>query len=186
MLLRMDEAISVDSEKETSDFYKALDNIEHLKYLTVIGDGHLPVLDFKGDSKFYTGYYYNGTDLPCVFTLDCGPTFHKAEDYRIIEGRDFTDEDMIYVEGKPRPVLLGYKYKGIYKPGDIIKIEYGKKHNLTFEEIEQNINMAVALENKSIYYLMLSYIRYDYYARKCYVVTPNYIDYYKRRYIFNR
>ena len=139
MLLRMDEAVSIDSEKETSDFYKALDNIEHLKYLTVIGDGNLPVLDFKGDSKFYTGYYYNGTDLPCVFTLDCGPTFHKAESYRVIEGRDFTDEDMIYVEGKPRPVLLGYKYKGIYKPGDIIRIlpsEHESAYTFYYDSIE--------------------------------------------------
>ena len=139
MLLRMDEAVSIDSEKETSDFYKALDNIEHLKYLTVIGNGGLPILDFKGDSKFYMGYYYHGTDLPYILTLDCGPTFHKAEDYRIIEGRDFTDEDMIYVEGKPRPVLLGYKYKGIYKPGDIIKIETSdnqKNSNFFYDSIE--------------------------------------------------
>ncbi len=123
MLMKIDEAVNIDSEKETSDFYKALDNIEHLKYLTTVGDGFMPILEFKGGSEFLMGYYEYGPDVSCVFSFDCGPTFHKAESYRIIDGRDFTDEDMIYVEGKPQPVLLGYKYKGIYNPGDIITLK---------------------------------------------------------------
>ncbi len=139
MLMRMDEAVSIDSEKETSDFYRVLDNIEHLKYLTTVGDGYIPILEFKGGSEFLMGYYEDGPDVSCVFSFDCGPTFHKVEDYRIIEGRDFTDEDMIYVEGKPHPVLLGYKYKGIYKPGDIIRIlpsEHESAYTFYYDSIE--------------------------------------------------
>lgn len=100
-------------------FYEALDGIEHLKY-TYIDDGSVRLGDFKGNPLIF-GTDIESLDQVCYYkAIQASYNFNKNEDYRIIEGRDFTDEDMVYKEGEPLPVLLGYKYKGVYSPGDIL------------------------------------------------------------------
>ena len=102
--------------REIYEFREALDQIEHLKYVCEVSNT-VDVLNFKGDPKVFTDPDNNG-----VYALIVSPNFHNVESYRVIKGRDFTDDDLIYERGKPRPALLGYKYIDVYEIGDIITI----------------------------------------------------------------
>lgn len=112
---------------ETIEFFAALDKIEHLHYMN-IEISTIGIMDeFKGDLADFKyippgdpNYYDDkpGTYVKAAYVF---PTFRTAENYRIIKGRDFTEEDLVYEEGKPFPCLLGYKYKDVYEPGDIIE-----------------------------------------------------------------
>ena len=44
------------------------------------------------------------------------------------------------------------------------------------DKIESYINAAISIEPKPIYYLLWSYVRYDYYFRKSFRVTPDYAE----------
>ena len=125
---------------ETIEFFAALDKIEHLHYMNIeikpIGimdefKGNLA--DFKyippGDPNYYDDK--PGTYVKAAYVF---PTFRTAENYRIIKGRDFTEEDLVYEEGKPFPCLLGYKYKDVYEPGDIIKAKVFSSNLNTFND----------------------------------------------------
>jgi len=46
--------------------------------------------------------------------------------------RDFTDEDMVFVEGATRPVLLGYKYLDVYEVGDILDLYCGNEYQSSY------------------------------------------------------
>lgn len=52
-----------------------------------------------------------------VFT----PEVFTNYDIQVSEGRLFSEQDYIYTEGEPYPVLLGSEYAEIYKVGDIIE-----------------------------------------------------------------
>ena len=106
---------------ETIEFTESLDRIEHLKWVTEIFTA-LEVFDFKGSLEVFADPDLLKDSHLGMYSLIASPNFHKAESYRVIKGRDFTDEHMIYVKGKPRPILLGFKYQGVYELGDIIKI----------------------------------------------------------------
>ena len=108
-----------DSKIESAEFFEDLDNAEHLKYV-VLGFGGIQIEDFKGDPETFV-YYERENEPDSVYALYVSPSFHQTETLRVIEGRYFTDEDTVFVEGKPRAVLLGYKYKGIYEVGDILQ-----------------------------------------------------------------
>ncbi len=109
-------------KQETLEFHEALSQIEGLSYIC-LKEYTLCLNNFKSDSNSFIEFDFKmDPDASAVKALACTPNFHNVESYRIIKGRNFTDEDMIYVEGKPRPVLLGYKYKDIYEPGDIIEM----------------------------------------------------------------
>ncbi len=114
-------AKSFETVKQTAEFYDALENAKYLDYLT-INSGGIVIENFKGDYDTFFNDSYFGDELFYVDALFTSPNFHKVENYRVIEGRDFTDEDMTFVEGGTRPVLLGYKYleTGAYKVGDIL------------------------------------------------------------------
>lgn len=43
-------------------------------------------------------------------------------------------------------------------------------------QIETYINDAISIEPQGIYYYFWAYIRYDYYKRKCFNVSPNYVE----------
>lgn len=107
-----------DHRIESAEFFEDLDNAEHLKYV-VIENGGIQIEDFKGDRATFV-YEERENGLDFLYTLSVSPNFHNVETLRVIEGRYFTDEDTVFVEGKPRPILLGYKYKGIYEVGDIL------------------------------------------------------------------
>ena len=109
---------------ETMEFVETMNNIEYLDFIFEDFD-EIYVYDFKGDLKDFGVEETPETwdqRISIVFGLFVSPNFHKVESYRVIEGRDFTDDDMVYVKGSPRSILLGYKYKDIYDVGDIIKI----------------------------------------------------------------
>ena len=108
-------------ELEIAEFYNTIDGAKYVEYSS-IGRGGIIIENFKGDSKVfkYDEYFDEDDGLFYVHCLYVAPNFHKVESYRVIKGRDFTDEDMIFVEGETRPVLLGYKYIDIYKVGDVL------------------------------------------------------------------
>ena len=99
-----------------SEFCSALDEIENLSY-NIVKDTDLQIVDFKGDF----GVLKEDGSM-AVGAYKCSPGFFQTESYRVIKGRNLTDEDIVYVEGEPRPVLLGYKFKDLYDVGDIIKV----------------------------------------------------------------
>ncbi len=111
-----------DIERETAEFYEALDNAQYVKY-SGLKYGGICIEDFKGDVNTFIQEKWHD-DLFLVHALYTTPNFHKAESYRVIKGRDFTDEDMVYTAEKPRAVLLGYKYIGVYEVGDILDMYY--------------------------------------------------------------
>ena len=106
---------------EIGEFYEFIDNSPHVEYSTLAFAG-IRIEDFKGDPKIFAETIDAGRlYVRCLYT---SPNFHKVESYRVIKGRDFTDEDMVFVEGKPRAVLLGYKYLDVYEVGDILERLY--------------------------------------------------------------
>ncbi len=111
-------------ETEIMEYFEVLGNIENLNYVNLFYS-EAYVWNFKGDVNIF-GVEAQNTSLDSQLTgvqaLYCSPTFHKTENYRVIKGRDFTDEDMVYNADKPRAVLLGYKYKDVYEIGDTIEI----------------------------------------------------------------
>ena len=142
---------------ETAEFYETLDASEYIKYVGLESTG-LSVIDFKGDPKIfysmsgspYTGFSNEEWETNhSVAVLTVTPNFHKGENYRVIEGRDFTDEDMPYVEGKPRPVLLGYKYKDVYKIGDLIDIK-ASNSSYKSQDITQIEVIGILAEDTSV------------------------------------
>ena len=56
----------------------------------------------------------------------------------------------------------------------------GKKAFLTtrtvINQIETYINDAISIENKGVYYYLLAYIKYDYYKRKGFGTSPDYME----------
>ncbi len=102
---------------ETAEYFESLESSEYITYVG-IDDTGIRIENFKGDFQVFGR---EGRDS--LWCLDVTPNFHNVENYRVINGRDFTDDDMPYVEGKPRPVLLGYKYLDVYEVGDILDIE---------------------------------------------------------------
>ena len=59
-----------------------------------------------------------------------------------------------------------------------VKME-GKKAFLTtrtvIQQMETYLGDAISIENKGVYYYFLAYIKYDYYKRKCFRTTPDYV-----------
>ncbi len=106
-------------ELETAEYFTEIDNSEHITYVG-IQDSGIQINDFKGDEKIF-GNTEDWEQWPYVYCLNVTPNFFEVENYRVIEGRDFTAEDMHYVEGKPRAVLLGYKYRDVYEIGDVLE-----------------------------------------------------------------
>ena len=57
----------------------------------------------------------------------------------------------------------------------------GKKAYLTLrpkiDEAERYLNIALEIEPRGIYYYFLAYLRYDYFCRKGFKVSPNYVEY---------
>lgn len=47
----------------------------------------------------------------------------------------------------------------------------------TIDKIEKYANAAIEIEPRAIYYYFSAYIRYDYFARKSFTVTPDYKNY---------
>ncbi len=52
-------------------------------------------------------------------------------------------------------------------------------------QIEKYLNAACDIESKGVYYLLLAYIKYDYFERKYLNTTPNYKDYLHKAKEFN-
>ena len=130
---------------ETMEFIEELNKIEELRYVCEDFQ-YFKIKNFKGDPKvFVDSYYYEYIEkdnMYFVYAVLVSPNFHKTESYRVIEGRNFTDEDMVFVKGEPRPVLLGYKYRDYYKIGDIINIE----SNVMYEDLVNEIEVIGFLE----------------------------------------
>jgi len=108
----------------TLEFWEKVEDIENLEYLTLHhGETFTAVYDKILDHpNLYDEAYYAEHNKLGINSLFVSPNFHHVEYYRVIEGRDFTDEDMVYVEGQPRAVLLGCKFRGIFEIGDIIEL----------------------------------------------------------------
>ncbi len=116
--------------KDFSELLQALDKIENLNYNIAL-DTDIDILDYKIPKK---ALREDGSVR--VPALTCSPSFHKTENYRVIMGRRLTAEDSVYVEGEPRKVLLGYKYKDYYNIGDIIKVVPGTTYDKHFYSLE--------------------------------------------------
>ncbi|MBQ2916127.1 MAG: hypothetical protein IJE51_04985 [Clostridia bacterium] len=104
---------------ETAEYYEALEKSENITYVGIRSSG-LYIENFEGDMKVFSRMEWNDAEsLWCLFVT---PNFYEVENYRVIEGRNFTAENVLYIAGKPRPVLLGYKYRELYDVGDILDI----------------------------------------------------------------
>ncbi len=104
---------------ETAEYYEALEKSENITYVGILSSG-LYIENFEGDMKVFSRMEWSDSEsLWCLFVT---PNFYEVENYRVIEGRNFTAEDVLYIAGKPRPVLLGYKYRELYDVGDILDI----------------------------------------------------------------
>ena len=104
---------------ETAEYYEALEKSENITYVGIQSSG-LYIENFEGDMKVFSRMEWSDSEsLWCLFVT---PNFYEVENYRVIEGRNFTAEDVLYIAGKPRPVLLGYKYRELYDVGDILDI----------------------------------------------------------------
>jgi len=122
-------------ELETAEYFADLESSEYITYVG-LRSSELSVTDFTGDMKVFSRMDDYGSEaLWCLFVT---PNFFEVENYRIIKGRDFTAEDMPYVEGKPRPVLLGYKYLDLYEVGDVLTLnpEYYENSLKSVSQIE--------------------------------------------------
>ena len=124
---------------ETMEYIENLNNIEHLKYVTEYFDS-IEILDFKGDPMIFQ-HPLKIDDLlekgvHAFNAVSVSPNFHKMDSYRVVKGRDFTDEDMPYIQGKPRPVLVGYKYMDYYDVGDILSIPGSMTYSDLVTELE--------------------------------------------------
>jgi len=126
-------------QRETIEFVETLNNIEHLKFITEFNTG-FPINGFKGDPEVFAedfDDYDPDSGYVKVNALVVSPQFRESESYRVIKGRDFTADDMVYVEGRPMPVLLGYKYYdlGVYEIGDRFSLAY--KHMLYGDFVQE-------------------------------------------------
>ncbi len=108
-------------ELETAEYFADLEASEHITYVG-LWNSSIAIEEFKGDIKVFSDSE-DWNQWPTVYCLYVTPNFYEVEDYRVIEGRDFVAEDMPYVDGKPRPVLLGYKYRGVYELGEILDLD---------------------------------------------------------------
>ena len=113
--------------KLSQEFFKNLDRIKNLKYVS-LDDNSIRINNFKGSKIFLLGYengisqLFSNNNNSIVKILKTNDGFIKHEKYKVIEGRNITEDDLIYKENDYTPVLLGYSYKGIYKSGDILEI----------------------------------------------------------------
>ena len=108
---------------ETAEFYAEIEASKNITYVG-IREGSLYIKHFKGSPEVFASDRGDWDEKHLVKELRVTPNFHKVESYRIIKGRNFTDEDVKFDEDKPRPIILGYKYLGIYEVGDILEVEY--------------------------------------------------------------
>ena len=149
------EAFADNMDIKSIKFYEELAAIDNLKFI-IYDESILNIHDFKGDLNVF-GSPEEGLE-GFVMTLKCYPSFHKVENYRVIIGRDITDEDLVYEEGKPRPVLLGYKYKDVYKPGDILSIS---NNNGSYNSIVQELEVFGILDEDTVVMDKQTYRLYD-------------------------
>ncbi len=119
-------------ELETAEYFEDIDSAEHITYVGV-DSGAISISDFKGDIRVFAEEVIENDIY--VYCLNVTPNFFEVENYRVIEGRDFTVEDMPYVEGKPRAVLLGYKYRNVYNVGDILTVNGERSKSVSQIEV---------------------------------------------------
>lgn len=126
MVFKAEPSLNENLDIETLEFWEKVEDIENLEYLTLDG-GSISTIVYE-EMLNYPHLLYDTTNdgskgFLSINSIYVSPNFHKVEYYRIIEGRDFTDDDMVYVEGQPRAVLLGYKFKEVFDIGDIIELK---------------------------------------------------------------
>ena len=110
---------------ETAEYFAELDSADNIYYVGIRNTA-IKIDNFKGDERFFDEYTYEKIGEKSAWCLKVTPNFYEIESYRVIEGRDFTAEDMTFVEGKPRAVLLGYKYRDLYEVGDVLDVKYNE------------------------------------------------------------
>ncbi len=152
-------------ELETAEYLADLEASEHITYVG-LWNSSIAIENFKGDRKIFLRY----ADENSVRCLYVSPNFYEVEDYRVIEGRDFTAEDMPYVAGKPRPVLLGYKYRGVYEIGEIIDLDPVYYSNFKYKSITQLEVIGFLAEDTTV----ISRNGKEIYDLDNYVVYPDY------------
>ncbi len=137
----------IDIEKETVEFYETIANAQYVKF-SCSKPGGIIIENFKGDPAIFKSdeYFDDDDGLFYVHALYTYPNFHKVENYRVIKGRDFTDEDMIFIEGGTRPVLLGYKYLNVYEVGDILSLHRENNNNIELSSVIPKIEVIGFLE----------------------------------------
>ena len=153
-------------ELETAEYFTDLEASEHITYVGIM-NSTVNIDNFKGDRKVFIRNA-NGNGARCLYVT---PNFYEVEDYRVIEGRDFTAEDMSYAAGKPRPVLLGYKYRGVYEIGEIIDLEPTYYSNFDTKPISQLEVIGFLAEDTTV----ISRNGKEIYDLDNYVVYPKYI-----------
>ncbi len=166
--LQAQKACRENIELETAEYFADLENSEYITYVGLDSSGlYINLEAFKGDMQVFSRRAHNDSDsLWCLYVT---PNFYEVENYRVIEGRNFTAEDMPYVEGKPRAVLLGYKYMDLYEVGDIIDVEYNE--GTAWEYIRQLEVIGFLAEDTTV----MERAGNEIYDLDNYIVYPEYI-----------
>lgn len=105
-------------------FYEYLKNNKKIEHCTAYED-HLLINRFNGYEKFLLTNNYapikDGKTYFPIKTLKVDYNYIKSFNYKVIEGKSFTEDDFADTRNNV-PILLGYNYKNIFKIND--KIEY--------------------------------------------------------------
>lgn len=156
-------------------FADELSAVKEFTYYHTV-DQPLYMLDFKGDQSFDPYYEYgdshplvemHGQDYHAVKSLQINENAFRLNELELHAGRKFYEDEYVFKEGQPIPVILGSAYAGLYHLNDTVDISlYGKalKGNVIgFFESSQKIIVPNAPEPEIMLdrYIVLPIINFN-------------------------
>ena len=151
---------------ETAEYFAELDAADNVNYVGVRSTSII-IENFEGDESVFV--IEDIDETKSLWCLSVTPNFYEVENYRVIEGRNFTAEDMPFAEGKPRAALLGYKYRDLYEVGDILDVEYNDRSEMKY--IRQLEVIGFLAEDTTV----MSRTGSEVYDLDNYIVYPRYV-----------
>lgn len=116
-----------------AQFRKALLESKEIVFFNLV-DQSVEICNRKMEDVFLVGYEegnardsifdYEGKTYYSTKAIQVSDAFFREFDIKLAQGNFFEEEDYQYKEGKKIPILLGSKYKNIYKIGDVVECNY--------------------------------------------------------------
>lgn len=122
--------------------------------------------DLQKLTKFYSQAQSNNPDSPDIF-YSAGMCYLKTKMYEKAQNNF------------DKTIELNFDHSDAYFFSAIALLRGKKPFLAKIDDIrraENYLNTALSIENKGIYRLLLSYIKYDFYHRKCLNVSPDYME----------